>query len=279
MNKKIVTSEKLKTLFIDNTSINLDLINIIIRYTEPNINVEFASGTIENYDSVEFENLDCKDAIRIIIYGVLYLKDPKDKFAESKIKTITGNIILIGDLNYMFSEAKSFTGDNDPDFDINDWDTSQVTDMTGMFSYATNFNSNIGNWDTSKVTSMCDMFRNASVFTGDIGFGISKWDTSQVTDMSYMFDGAKKFNSDISNWDTSKVESIQSMFKNATNFNQDLNWNTSQVTSMNLIFLKAESFKGNIKDWNTSKVENIDRIFGSKTRYNQNIINWNVSNI
>ena len=38
------------------------------------------------------------------------------------------------------------------------WDTSNVTDMSRMFEYATEFNQDIGNWDTSNVTNMRFMF-------------------------------------------------------------------------------------------------------------------------
>ena len=42
--------------------------------------------------------------------------------------------------------------------DISNWDTSNVTYMTGMFSGASVFNSDISNWDTSNVTYMASMF-------------------------------------------------------------------------------------------------------------------------
>ena len=84
---------------------------------------------------------------------------------------------------------------------INNWDTSNVTSMVGMFCYAYNFNEDIGRWDTSNVTDMNCMFYQATNFNQDIG----GWDTSNVTDMSYMFQYANDFNQDIGNWDTSNV--------------------------------------------------------------------------
>jgi len=102
--------------------------------------------------------------------------------------------------------------------DIGDWDTSNVTNMSGMFYSTTAFNQNIGSWDTSSVTRMDIMFSRASAFNGDI----SSWDTSSVTNMSGMFSSASAFNGDISSWDTSSVAYISGMFNNATAFNQDL---------------------------------------------------------
>jgi len=58
------------------------------------------------------------------------------------------------------------------------WNTSNVTDMSGMFHNANNFNEDIGGWDTSNVTNMTCMFANANKFNKDI----SKWDTSKVID-------------------------------------------------------------------------------------------------
>ena len=58
------------------------------------------------------------------------------------------------------------------------WNTSNVTDMSRMFEYSTDFNQDIGCWDTSNVTNMRSMFYNANNFNQDI----SKWNTSNVID-------------------------------------------------------------------------------------------------
>ena len=112
---------------------------------------------------------------------------------------------------------------------VNIKDTSNITDMRGMFFGAMSFNQPISNWDTSNVTNMNFMFYFAKSFNQPIG----NWDTSKVTDMSGMFDGAESFNQPIGNWDTSKVTDINGMLAEAKSFNQSIdNWHLSSVTGM-----------------------------------------------
>ncbi|XRB05172.1 EF-hand domain-containing protein [Pycnococcus provasolii] len=102
---------------------------------------------------------------------------------------------------------------------MNAWDTSAVTDMSGLFKgleVVWAFNEDISNWDTSQVTDMSGMFM-GSWFNGDI----SGWDTSKVTDMGSMFDRATSFNQDISGWDTSQVKYMDDMFDGADAFNKN----------------------------------------------------------
>jgi hypothetical protein len=68
------------------------------------------------------------------------------------------------------------------------------------------FRGDLSQWDTSSVTNMSGMFY-ASFFAGDI----STWDVTSVTNMSQMFAGAA-FNGDLSSWNVSAVGSMVGMF-------------------------------------------------------------------
>jgi surface protein len=193
----------------------------------------------------------------------------------------------VTDLSYMFY-ASPF------DRDIGDWDTSNVTDMTGMFQFAYEFNQDIGNWNTASVGATSRMFEGASKFNEDIG----GWNTSSVTDMSYMFQGGfgtpTIFDRDIGDWDTSNVTNMNRMFRFAALFNQDIGrWDTSSVDDMSGMFFGASAFNQNINTkvvtdgdvtyvaWDTSQVEDMSDMFGGFTKqdFNGDISSWNTSKV
>lgn len=157
-------------------------------------------------------------------------------FSNTSNRIFTGQVTDLTDLFH----STNFNGD------INYWDTSNVTRMTGTFGSTTNFNRSLNNWDLSKVTSTAYMFFGSSAFNGDI----SSWDMSAVVEAQYMFSYASAFNQPIGAWDMSEVTSMAYMFLSAAAFNQDIsNWNVSKVGNMFSMFRFASSFNRDLSGW------------------------------
>ena len=160
-------------------------------------------------------------------------------------------------------------------------DTSEVTDMSDLFAFATNgifkrFTGDISLWNTSNVNNMSKMFYLMEGFNSCI----DNWDVSNVTNMSNMFYKAKKFNSPLNNWDVSSVTDMSYMFFDCTSFNQPLdNWDVSNVTNMKGMFNGAECFNQTINTWNISKVNNTANMFSHCLNFNQPLNNLDVSNV
>lgn len=159
-------------------------------------------------------------------------------------------------MSSMFNRASAFNEDiNTKVINIGQpneytaWNTSNVTNMIGMFSGASSFNQNIGNWGTSNVTNMSGMFNEASAFNEKINTKVinvgqpneyTVWDTGRVVVMRGMFNEATAFNQDIGEWDTSNVTDMSEMFSGAEVFGQYIRyWNVGASTIVTNMFQDA----------------------------------------
>ena len=73
----------------------------------------------------------------------------------------------------------------------------------------------LSKWNTSNVTDMGGMFQNNPTF--NCGF-MRNWDVGNVTNMSYMFADCENFNQPLDRWDLGKVENMNGMFENSPQF-------------------------------------------------------------
>ena len=151
--------------------------------------------------------------------------------------------------------------------------------MSGMFNFTAFTKLDLNNWDTSNVEDMSALFAKSGFLTT---LKIDKWNTSKVKNMSNMFGELTLKELNISDWDTSNVEDMSGMFSYMGDLLKlDLNkWNVSKVKSMQAMFLKTESLENlNIANWNTSNVENMSQMFSRTNLTELDISNWNTSKV
>ena len=83
--------------------------------------------------------------------------------------------------NELFKLCLKLVKERGTECDLNDIDTSKITDMSMLFQGSI-FNGDISKWDVSNVKNMLRMFA-YSDFNGDI----SSWNVNKNTDMRDMF--------------------------------------------------------------------------------------------
>ena len=173
-----------------------------------------------------------------------------------------GGVIANYNSDYLFFNFQELTEIEN----INLLDTSQVTNMSSMFSYCNKLAIlNVSNFDTSQVTDMSSMFSNCTNLTS---LDVSKFDTSQVTDMNNMFYWCSRLTSlDVSNFDTSKVTNMSYMFKNCSKLTSlDFRKATfDKVTSYSNMFYDTSSTINIITKDATTKSWLEDKLGGSGT--------------
>ncbi len=161
-------------------------------------------------------------------------------------------------------------------------DTSQVTDMSYMFTNCTGLQTlDVSNFDTSQVTNMSMMFYNCR---GLQTLDVSNFETSQVTDMSYMFDACSGLQTlDVSNFETSQVTDMSSMFDACSGL-QTLdvsNFDTSQVTNMRGMFFLCTGLQTlDVSNFDTSQVTDMNNMFaGCKALQTLDLSNFNTNQV
>ena len=82
----------------------------------------------------------------------------KDTFEHKQYDLNFINTSEITDMSKLFMNCKY-------DFDISDWDVSNVTGMYFMFGHCNQFNCDLSHWNTSKVKDMKDMFTGCNRLT------------------------------------------------------------------------------------------------------------------
>ena len=184
--------------------------------------------------------------------------------------------------------------------EMNQWDTSLITDMSGLFKSKVNFNADIRSWDTSSVTTMDEMFDNAQNFNQDI----SSWDTGKVTSMNSMLYDTKVSTVSIGCWDVTNVTNntyfisstqnqclspFQSSHDRATNgcnmcshFKPTIRDELKDAVDFCAWAYKRNSNCGNFGEmntWDTSDITDMSMLFESQIDFNADISSWDTSKV
>ncbi len=174
-----------------------------------------------------------------------------------------GNTSQVTNMSLMFSSAVKATPDT------SNWDTGNVTTMAQMFRGATLANPDVSRWNTSKVTDMGSMFRFTSANPN-----VANWDTSSVLYMNEMFIYNGTANPDVSRWDTSSVLSTFGMFRDAPSAYPDVSaWDLSSATNIQQMFLRTNS-NPDVSAWDTSSIVNMGNLFQEAPNANPDMSGW-----
>ena len=270
----------LKTFNINDISMsNYDIDNSTIKMKDGDIYIKLiGKEKFEGYKCIgTINNLNCREkkactTLKALTSGTTYVngqytytyngstgwsvvltdKESTDPVTTELCGTINDKPIV--SMEVMFQDSKATS------IDLSSFDTSNVTDMRGMFYYsAATEIKGLENFDTSKVTNMNSMFSGSKVTSLDL----SSFDTSSVTDMNSMFTDSAATSLDLSSFDTSNVTDMRGMFWNSKATNLDLSsFDTSKVTRMDFMFeySAATEIKG-LENFDTSKVTRMDFMF------------------
>ena len=171
---------------------------------------------------------------------------------------------------------------------INNWNTSNVTDMSFMFNVQTNFNQPIGNWNTGKVTTFANFMNIPTTPNNQDGIfnqDLSTWNVSSVSNFGFMFNGQADFDSNLGSWNVSKATTLSGMFKglgaprkpsvfNNGGSDSIRNWSPISASNISTMFENAYGFNQPIDNWNVSNITNASGFMGTKSNLNYSSTNY-----
>ena len=178
-------------------------------------------------------------------------------FASSRIDVLDlGNFDTsnVEDMSYMFIESSA----KEIKFS-NKFNTLKVKNMQCMFYDSSSATLDLSSFNTSNVTNMAGMFASSQATKIK---GLNKFNTSNVTDMRSMFYKSQATALDLNSFDTSNVTNMHSMFYKSQATTLDLSsFDTSNVTDMGDMFFESKATTLDLSSFDTSKVTNITGMF------------------
>lgn len=174
-----------------------------------------------------------------------------------------------------------------PDFqyDLSNWDTSKVSDMSFMFSFANvKYDQNVVKLNTSSVSDLSGMFEN---FDGEL-YNIPMMDTSNATDMSHMFSMIDLKNAlDLSGLKTGRVWNMSSMFSGTSGPVIGINGFDTSSMSMSFAMFQDSGLRNpdgtsidlDLSRWDVRNLVEADKMFTSATYGSINMSGWQLESI
>ena len=157
------------------------------------------------------EILESKFSQNKILEKLIITKDTKERLYNYHPKTKS-------ELQDIIEQLLKERGDN---ADLNDIDTSKITDMSNLFFKEFPHNIDISKWDVSNVEDMGCMFYNCPDFNCDL----SDWVVRKVTNMRYMFRGCNNFKGEgLDNWKVNNNTDIYGTFDDCKSLIKKPSW-------------------------------------------------------
>lgn len=238
------------------------VINLNLTSNNRLIDTDFNADSIVCFDRQCVTSMQSNKSLKFIsniknistIFSKAQLIGSRVKQLKDSIYAVENNdnIMIVSDKqiafpnnsNFLFASAQFKT------IDIDNVDTSNVTNMLGMFYECTSKAIRL-KIDTSKVINMESMFSYCSFKELDL----SCFNTSRVQNMSCMFENSKIDNLNISSFDTSKVISMQGMFDSSLLTYLDLShFDTSKVQNMDSMFSSCIANEINISNFKSNSL-------------------------
>lgn len=149
-----------------------------------------------------------------------------------------------------------------------DFDTTNVTDMSDMFSQCTNLTSlDVSNWNTTNVTNMSNMFSQCLNLTE---LDLRQWDFTSIDETKLysgtgqMFYNCKyKINFGNNYLNLPSFDHLFYQYKNLDNIYPALStWDVSNKIKLNQMMFDASGTTVDISSWNVSDNANVGSMFG-----------------
>ncbi len=164
------------------------------------VNGQYTYRYMQEHDATAWNNI-ASDGWGVILTD----KDSTDP-VTSELCTYINDKPLVS-MSYMFNKSQANS------INTSNYNTSNITNMYGTFSWTLLETINLESFNTTNVVSMQGMFGGSQVTSIDL----SSFDTSNVTNMGAMFVASQATTLDLSDFDTNNVTDINHMFYNSTN--------------------------------------------------------------